>query len=96
MSSELTSEQEECVRRAVEGHNFLIFGEGGTGKSHVISSICKAKEACVVPVVCSGYKENNTGPFLCKTKINYAYFRERATQWEMKAKDRGRKCCWCT
>lgn len=37
----------------MEGHNFLIFGEGGTGKSHVISSICKAKEACVVQVVCS-------------------------------------------
>ena len=68
MSSELTSEQEEYVRRAVEGHNFLIFGEGGTGKSHVISSICKAKEACVVQVVCSGYKENNTGHFSAKQR----------------------------
>jgi len=26
----LTCEQEECVNRALEGHNFAIFGEGGT------------------------------------------------------------------
>ena len=36
----LTSEQQECLLRAREGHNFLIFGEAGTGKSKVVVEIC--------------------------------------------------------
>ncbi|KAL9961197.1 hypothetical protein ACROYT_G030097 [Oculina patagonica] len=37
----LTAEQELCLRAAREGHNFLIFGEAGTGKSTVIVDICR-------------------------------------------------------
>ena len=43
MEADLTAEQAECVNRALAGHNFAIVGEGGTGKSFVISEICRAK-----------------------------------------------------
>ena len=49
---DLTFEQRECVNRALEGHNFSIFGEAGTGKSLVISEICKLKGSAV-QVICS-------------------------------------------
>ena len=39
--SELKCEQLDCVYAALEGHNFDIFGEAGTGKSKVVSEICR-------------------------------------------------------
>ena len=43
MAVKLTCEQEDCVKTALEGHNFSIFGEAGTGKSRVVSEICRLK-----------------------------------------------------
>ena len=39
MAVKLTCEQEECVKKALEGHNFSIFGEAGTGKSRIVANL---------------------------------------------------------
>ena len=44
MAVKLTCEQEDCVKTALEGHNFCIFGEAGTGKSRVIQKSAGLKE----------------------------------------------------
>lgn len=49
---ELTCEQLDCVKAALEGHNFSIFGEAGTGKSKVVSEICRRKGSDI-QVICS-------------------------------------------
>ena len=40
---ELTCEQQDCAKSALEEHNFSIFREAGTGKSRVVSEICRRK-----------------------------------------------------
>ena len=62
MEADLTAEQAECVNRALAGHNFAILGEGGTGKSFVISEICRAKSwsvqvVCSTGIACDVFKE---------------------------------------
>ena len=62
MEADLTAEQAECVNRALAGHNFAIVGEGGTGKSFVISEICRAKSwsvqvVCSTGIACDVFKE---------------------------------------
>lgn len=51
----LSAEQELCVKAAEEGHNFLIYGEAGTGKSTVIIELCRKfnENGKTFQVVCS-------------------------------------------
>ena len=62
--SELTCEQLDCVHAALEGHNFSIFGEAGTGKSKVVSEICRRKGSdikviCSTGIACEVFKGDN-------------------------------------
>ncbi|XP_066021490.1 ATP-dependent DNA helicase pif1-like [Pocillopora verrucosa] len=55
MSVRLSHGQAEVVRLACKGHNFLVTGQGGTGKSTVVREIISNLQAAgkKVSVVCS-------------------------------------------
>ncbi len=63
----LTEKQAECIRRAIEGHNFTIIGKAGTGKSFIAKEIMKQFSAagrrfnlvCSTGVSCEVYKEED-------------------------------------
>ena len=93
----LTCKQEDCVKTALEGHNFSMFGEAGTGKSRVVSGICKRKGkavrvVCSMGIACGLFKEDNNLVWNC-TRILYILLLTRlaATQesgkgyWKQKA-----------
>ena len=68
MAVQLTCEQEECVKKALEGHNFSIFGEAGTGKSRVVSEICRLKGkgvrvVCSTGIACEVFKDDGNLSF---------------------------------
>lgn len=55
MSVQLTNEQEACICKSLEGHNFLITGKAGTGKSCVVCEMEASLRASgkMVKVICS-------------------------------------------
>ena len=55
MSRQLTEEQNLCVEKSLEGHNMLIQGKAGTGKSHVVCKVDKslARAGKQVRIICS-------------------------------------------
>ena len=68
MAVKLTCEEEECVKKALEGHNFSIFGEAGTGKSRVVSKICRLKGkgvrvVCFKGIACEVFKDDGNLAF---------------------------------
>ena len=70
--SQLTCEQLDCVHAALEGHNFSIFGEPGTGKSKVVSEICRRKGSdikviCSTGIACEVFKGDNNLAYLAAT-----------------------------
>ena len=65
---QLTTEQVSCVSLAKEGHNFMIYGEAGTGKSLTVNQICQSLQSlgrnvqvvCSTGVACDVYKTNDS------------------------------------
>lgn len=69
---ELTCEQLDCVKAALEGHNFSIFGEAGTEKSKVVSEICRRKGSdikviCLMGIACEVFKGDSNLAYLAAT-----------------------------
>ena len=74
--SQLTCEQLDCVHAALEGHNFSIFGEPGTGKSKVVSEICRRKGSdikmiCSTCIACEVFKGNNNLAYPAATVLSF-------------------------
>ena len=55
MAEHLTPEQKTAVDMALNGHNFVLTGQAGTGKTHVIQTILglMTKRGICVNIVCS-------------------------------------------
>lgn len=67
----LTAEQELCLRAASAGHNFLILGEAGTGKSTVI-----------VDIFCQFHRGGKKFQVLCSTGIACEVFEDRLPAYQ--------------
>ena len=52
---QITDEQQRCVEYAVKGHNCMIYGEAGTGKSITVIEIIKSLQQLPkrVQIICS-------------------------------------------
>ena len=56
------------MKTALEGHNFSIFGETGTGKSRVVSEICRlegkgVRVVCSTGIACKVFKDDGNLAF---------------------------------
>lgn len=66
---QLSAEQKLCVEAADKGHNFLIYGEAGTGKSTVIVELCRKfrrngtpfQVVCSTGIACEVFKDDLPG-----------------------------------